>query len=450
MSKNELTNKSVLNTLSLVYNYVLHVDKEGNVQNTTSLLPAGCDSVYLIISQVDSERMDNLICNTTNKAEEVFAFFNPNCSIKWAKITCHNIDSNIYLCIDDYTQEYLNKRNDQSVAKFDRLTHAHYRHDLDDVIEQIDTPENLPITFMMMDVNGMKLTNDAFGYSQGDALLKKCTTIINSAVSSDTYLFRMNGDEFLLICPRCDENSREKILRLINKMCKEETESMIPPSFSIGVAVKEKQNQRITPLILHAEQNLYANRIIESAKFKTSIIQNLKTHLSKKNYETSAHIARVKGLALTLGDELSLNQEQRNSLSIAAELHDIGKVSIPDEILSKQGPLTEEEWEIVKQHPVTSYRIIYGLGDMSQVAEIVLHHHERYDGNGYPSKLKGEDIPLLTRILTLVDSYDNMLNSPYVKNKMSIKDAITEIQECSGSQFDPFIAESLLNIIRKS
>jgi len=302
----------------------------------------------------------------------------------------------------------------------------------------------------MFDVNGMKLTNDAFGYAEGDTLLQKCTIIINSAAPSNSKLFRMNGDEFLLVCPNCAQNSRDEILSKIDDMCKEETESMIPPSFSIGISFKENESQRITPLLQQAEQNLYANRIEESGKFNASIIHNLMNLLSKKNFETAAHISRVKGLALSLGDELGLNQEQRNTLSVAAELHDIGKVSIADEVLGKQGPLTQEEWEIVKQHPVTSYRVIYGLGDMYHIAEIVKCHHERYDGTGYPSKLKGEEIPLLARILTLVDSYDNMLNSPYVKRKMTQQDAIDEVKRCTGTQFDPKIAEALLKIIKKN
>jgi len=440
----------VISTLSMVYDHVLSVNKDGNLVVPSDVLPDGTDNVFSIISQVDVAKMEHFLQSDEKKVEGVFAVFSPNLKMKWAKIACLKDGENIYMGITDYTEKQQNRRKEQHTSQYDMLTNTHYRHNLDRALLEMDKPSNLPLSFIMFDVNGMKLTNDAFGYAEGDTLLQKCTIIINSAAPSNSKLFRMNGDEFLLVCPNCAQNSRDEILSKIDDMCKEETESMIPPSFSIGISFKENESQRITPLLQQAEQNLYANRIEESGKFNASIIHNLMNLLSKKNFETAAHISRVKGLALSLGDELGLNQEQRNTLSVAAELHDIGKVSIADEVLGKQGPLTQEEWEIVKQHPVTSYRVIYGLGDMYHIAEIVKCHHERYDGTGYPSKLKGEEIPLLARILTLVDSYDNMLNSPYVKRKMTQQDAIDEVKRCTGTQFDPKIAEALLKIIKKN
>lgn len=443
------TNK-VISVLSMVYDHVLCVNKDGDLLSKSDIFPEGSENIFAIISQIDITKMEYFLSTPDEKVEGVFAVFSPNLKMKWAKIVCLKEDENIYIGINDYTEKQQSRRKEQHNSQYDMLTNTHYRHNLDAALNELDRPENLPLTFIMFDVNGMKLTNDAFGYAEGDTHLKKCTMIINSASPSSSKLFRMNGDEFLLVCPLCPQNSREEILNKIDAMCAEETESMVPPSFSIGIATKEHEGQRITPLLQLAEQNLYANRIEKSAEFNASIIHNLMNLLSKKNFETAAHISRVKGLALALGDELGLNQEQRNTLSVAAELHDIGKVSIPDEILGKQGPLDEDEWDIVKQHPVTSYRIIYGLGDMYHIAEIVKCHHERYDGTGYPSGLKGDEIPLIARILTLVDSYDNILNSPYAKRKVSQMDAITEVKRCTGTQFDPKIAEALLNIIKKS
>ena len=440
----------VISTLSMVYDHVLSVDKEGNVLVPDGILPEGSTSIFSIISQVDVPKMEHFLKTDEKKVDGVFAVFSPNLKMKWAKVECLKEGDDIYVGITDYTEKQQSRRKEQHTSQYDMLTNTHYRHNLDAALKELDRPENLPLSFIMFDVNGMKLSNDAFGYAEGDTLLKKCTIIINTAAPMNGKLFRMNGDEFLLVCPNCGENCREEILNKIEAMCEEETESMIPPSFSIGISYKENPNQRTTPLLQQAEQNLYADRIQASVKFNASIIQNLMNLLSRKNFETAAHISRVKGLALSVGDELGLNQEQRNTLSVAAELHDIGKVSIPDEILGKQGPLTEEEWDIVKQHPVTSYRIIYGLGDMYHIAEIVKCHHERFDGTGYPSGLKGDEIPLIAKILTIVDSYDNMLNSPYLKRKRTQQDAIEEVKRCTGTQFDPKIADALLNIIKKS
>ncbi len=302
----------VIDVLSMVYDHVLFVDEDGTLLLPSEILPDGSDNVLSIVSQVDMAKMEYFLNSDEEKADGIFAVFSPNLNMKWAKIECLKADGNIYIGITDYTEKQQSRRKEQHTSQYDMLTNAHYRHSLDRALQEMDRPENLPLTLIMLDVNGMKLTNEAFGYSEGDELLKKCTVIINSASPVDSKLFRMNGDEFLLLCPLCGNNAKQEILSKIDTMCKEETESMIPPSFSIGIATKETENERITLLVKQAEQNLYANRIEESAKFNASIIQNLKNLLSKKNFETSAHISRVKGLALSLADELGLNQEQKH------------------------------------------------------------------------------------------------------------------------------------------
>lgn len=440
----------IYSLLQKVYDVVIQIDEQGDiVSHPKDPHEWDIQSVFSLFAMMEHPTIERLIQQPNTNLRPIVAIFYPKLHVKWARLHCVQEDQLRFFCIEDYTQDYNHLVRSSNIARFDLLTQTHYRHDLNTIMAELDSPEHLPISLFMMDVNGMKMTNDAFGYGQGDKLLKKCATIIKSSAINGSRLIRMNGDEFLLIAPNCSEVEKQQILDNIERLCAEDTESMIPPSLSIGVATKNRVGQEISQVIRYSEQNLYASRLIESRRFKASIISRLRKYLSKKNYESSTHITRVKGLSTLMGDALHLDQAARNQLSLAADLHDIGKVSIPEDILSKKTKLSSEEWKIVRQHPVTAYRIIYGLGDYSNVAKIVLHHHERFDGTGYPDGLKGEEIPLLSRILCLVDSYDIMIHSPYGQAQESIGDVISELRRCAGTQFDPELVDIFLKTIKK-
>lgn len=169
----------------------------------------------------------------------------------------------------------------------------------------------------------------------------------------------------------------------------------------------------------------------------------------ERSKDAKEHAERTKKLALKLGKELKLSKKELKKLSILSGLHDVGKVAISKKILLKKDKLTDLEWEEMKKHPVYGYRIVRAMKNYSYVANEVLCHHERWDGSGYPQGLKGEEIPLLSRILSLVDSYDVMISKRSYSQPISKKEAIKEIRRCSGTQFDPTLTEKFIEIISK-
>jgi HD-GYP domain-containing protein (c-di-GMP phosphodiesterase class II) len=170
--------------------------------------------------------------------------------------------------------------------------------------------------------------------------------------------------------------------------------------------------------------------------------------LTESDYETEEHVERTKAMAERLGRALELSDAELGKLTLLAVLHDIGKIAIPHAILSKPGKLTEEEWQIMRTHTEKGYRIASASKELQPIADYILHHHERWDGKGYPSGLAGEEIPLLSRIITVVDSHDVMVHDRPYHNAMSQADAEKELLRCSGSQFDPHIVSVFLQVLR--
>lgn len=194
-------------------------------------------------------------------------------------------------------------------------------------------------------------------------------------------------------------------------------------------------------IIKEAENKMYRNKLLESKSARSSILSSLQETLWTKNHETEEHCQKVKELAEQLGARLGLSESELNDLRLLAFLHDVGTVAISNEILSKPAPLSPEEWEVVKKHPETGYRIALTLPELAPIAGAILAHHERWDGQGYPLGLKGEDIPLLSRILAIIDAFEVMTAGRPYKSAISAGEARQEIRRCAGTQFDPELAK---------
>jgi putative nucleotidyltransferase with HDIG domain len=173
-------------------------------------------------------------------------------------------------------------------------------------------------------------------------------------------------------------------------------------------------------------------------------VLGLANAVEAKDSYTSDHVQNVAQMAIDVGREMGLSQREQESLRLGAILHDIGKIGIPDAILKKPGPLDAAEWEIMRQHPVIGERILVPIQHLRDAAQIVRHHHEKYDGTGYPDGLVGEAIPLGARILTVVDSYSAIIDRRSYKSARSHEQAVAELIRCAGTQFDPYIVDLFL------
>lgn len=213
------------------------------------------------------------------------------------------------------------------------------------------------------------------------------------------------------------------------------------------MALKQSRDDDPGPVLKKAEKQKYQSKLLESKSMRGTSINALLAALDEKKAETKTHTLRLTDHALKLAERLALNVAAKNRLILLTMLHDIGKVGIPDHILGKPGPLTEDEWQIMQTHSEIGYRIAANVPELHVVTDEVLHHHERWDGSGYPGGLSGEKIPLNSRILTLIDAYDVMTNEQLYQPARSHEDAVAELRAQAARQFDPRLVERFIDLV---
>ena len=301
----------------------------------------------------------------------------------------------------------------------------------------------------MGDVNGLKIVNDAFGHLEGDKLLKKVAIHIKDICADSGIVARWGGDEFVVLLPNTSNETCSKLCKAILSR-KESDEEKIKTSISLGYSTKINSETNIIKTLKEAEDMMYKNKLIESNSYRYLIIQSITKTLAEKDHETEAHSNRLKHLCISLGKIMGLSEPELSELEIFAALHDIGKIGISENILNKKEKLTDEDWHLLKKHSEIGYRIVKSVPELLHIADYILAHHERWDGKGYPQGLKGNDIPLLSRILTVVDSYDAMTNDRVYRKALSRDEAIKELLINAGEQFDPNIVEIFTSEILKN
>ncbi|MBN1299004.1 MAG: diguanylate cyclase [Actinobacteria bacterium] len=331
----------------------------------------------------------------------------------------------------------------------DGLTNLYNRSYLEEEMSRLDTKRQLPMSIIMADVNGLKLINDTYGHSMGDKMLKKIAAILKKSCRKEDIVSRWGGDEFVICLTQTSKEQADKLCCRIGTLCSKSIIKDIPISLALGSATKYDTDKSVEDLLKEAEDAMYNQKLSESRSAKNALINAFLKALEEKSFETEDHIKNMQGFALKLGNKLSLLGHEINRLMLLVMLHDIGKINVPKNILIKKGLLSQKEWEIIKEHPHTGYRIALATSEFSYLAEDILSHHERWDGSGYPRGLKGVQIPLLSRIVSIVDAYEVMINKRSYKNPLSVKEAIAELKRCAGKQFDPELVNIFISIIEK-
>ena len=331
----------------------------------------------------------------------------------------------------------------------DFMTGLNNRRYYEDVMVSMDKDENHPLSIIVGDINGLKLINSALGHEAGDKLILIITDILKSCTRPDDVLARVGGDEFSILMPKTTYEEANKVLSDITSRCEnysaKKTEYHL--SFSLGVATKQDNIKTISEVIKMAEDSMFRQKLLQSKSLHSSIISSMKNSLYEKSQETEEHALRLIEISKAFGTKLSLVEEQLTELELLSTLHDIGKIGITDNILNKPGKLSADEWKEMKKHPEAGYRIAISTPELKPIAEYILNHHERWDGNGYPYGRKGEDIPLLSRIIAIADSYDAMTSDRPYRKAMTKEEALEEIRVNAGTQFDPSLVAIFLNEI---
>ncbi|SHK10591.1 PAS domain S-box-containing protein/diguanylate cyclase (GGDEF) domain-containing protein [Hathewaya proteolytica DSM 3090] len=349
----------------------------------------------------------------------------------------------------DVTEKYEMERKLKYLCYTDVLTGLYNRASFESKIKELQKEENLPLGVIMGDVNGLKLINDTFGHLEGDRLLISISKVLKDSCPEVANLFRWGGDEFVIILPCFDDNKCRGVMEVIKKSCEKFKGSPIELSISLGGAIQWELSDNIYDVLKEAEEILYRHKILEKNNLLNSTMTSLLKNLERKSLETEHHTERMVRGAAYIGKKLNFSVGKMEDLIMAVKLHDIGKIAIDEDILTNSNNLTKDEIETMRTHCEKGYRIAKACNCLESVARAVLYHHERYDGQGYPLGIMGKDIPVISRIISVVDSYDAMTNGNFYKEPIPENEAVKEILRCSGSQFDPEIVNYFLEYIRE-
>ena len=367
----------------------------------------------------------------------------------------------------------------ENLVNKDGLTGVYnHRYFQDSLKELIISAKNKKekLAMILTDIDYFKHYNDLYGHQKGDEILKSIGKILRDSSGEKSITARYGGEEFAIILPNTNEEEALKIadkIRMIIEKTKfygEENQPNGVLTVSMGISTFPDKARNEVDLIKSADDALYRAKFFNKNRVETysSILDDLKNDIEEKDIElvtsiktlisvinakdryTYGHSERVVLYSKLLSEKLNLPMEDRSNLIQGSYMHDIGKINISKEILLKKMPLTKEEWEILKSHPEEGIEIIKPVKSLEKIIPIIKHHHERFDGTGYPDKLKGEEIPYLSRVLSVVDSFDAMTsNRPYNKRK-TYEEAILELRKFSGTQFDPNIAEKFIEVIEEN
>jgi diguanylate cyclase (GGDEF)-like protein/putative nucleotidyltransferase with HDIG domain len=339
--------------------------------------------------------------------------------------------------------------------------HRHFHERLEKELRNAQE-KRLPLTLCLIDVDDFKRVNDRFGHPAGDRVLSR----VASRLRQTGEAFRLGGDEFALLLPGYDENSAlTAAASIVERIAALQLDQIGSVTVSVGVAASPAHAADRDELIRLADSALYwakeygKNRVrayrpdvIELAELKRlasgpdraarfRAAASLARAVDARDVYTGSHSQRVADLAARTARRLGLPDEDVELTRLAASLHDLGKLAIPEEILRKPGPLTEPERMVLERHPQIGFRMLESLG-VDPVAEWVLHHHERWDGSGYPDGLPGDRIPLGARIIFVADAFDAMTSERVYRRRVLPEQAVAELRRCAGTQFDPEIVDA--------
>lgn len=356
----------------------------------------------------------------------------------------------IMMILTDITERLRAEAQIYYLSYHDKLTSLYNRAYVEMTLPGLESPDTLPLSIIMVDMNCLKLANDVFGHEQGDRILVAMGQVLTRSCRRNDIIARWGGDEFLVLLPQTDASECLKVCERIRRECDKETDIPIPLSAAVGTATKDEGVARLAEMFSVAENRMYNDKLTGGRDVRRSIITNMVGMLHTRCFESPGHRERVQQLAEGFSAFLGLDADSADMrpLGQLAGLHDIGKIAIPKEILGKAGGLTLSEWEVVKSHSDVGYRMAQSIGEPF-LAELILGLHERWDGAGYPHGLKGEQIPFLARLFSIVDVYDVITHDRPYHISMDEERALREIQSGGGSQFDPGLAERFIEYRRQ-
>lgn len=348
----------------------------------------------------------------------------------------------------DITQRKQKEAEIQYLNCYDILTGLHNRRCFEENRGKIDTAENLPLSVIFADINGLKMTNDIFGHAAGDELIKKSSEILKQVCRENDLVARLGGDEFIILLPKTTEENAGDILEQIRAEFVYARVEAIKCSISLGLYTKRSSEQSLDEIMANAENAMYKDKTMNRKAINKDIIDTIIDSMHSRNPREKQHSVSVSEMCAEMGTALHLAETEISKLCRAGYLHDIGKIVLDQSILAKDS-FTDEELEKIQQHSAVGFRILSLFDDTLDLAEYVYGHHERWDGKGYPRGLKGEEIPLISRIISVTETYDRVFERNHLPLEERKAEALDKIRSGMGNRFDPRIAKLFIDIIEE-
>lgn len=332
----------------------------------------------------------------------------------------------------------------------DPLTGLPNRACFEETLASMQNSSVLPAAIVVCDLDGLKLINDTMGHSVGDILIKAAANVIRESAPPSAVVSRIGGDEFVVLLPKSTKEDLNALRStILDKVAAHNLNSPSSPlSLSVGIAIAESLPLDMRLLFQEADTDMYHEKIRNVSAVRSSSAQALLHLLKTRDFGDDGHTDRMETIMVRLAERLDLPEKQKGELHLFARFHDVGKVAVPERILGKTGPLTADERRIVERHSEIGHRIVLSFQETVPIADWILKHHEWWNGKGYPLGLKGDEIPLPSRLLSIVDAFDAMTSERPYRNKLSLREAFHELRRGAGVQFDPALVETVIEVIQ--
>lgn len=400
-------------------------------------------------------KLAKVIDDKSELETNVFKIITKSGEIKWVEASGVSIEWKgqpaALVFANDITQRKLNEEKLEYLSMHDPLTGLYNRAFFEEEMKRLSGSREYPITIISADVDGLKLINDTMGHTKGDQLLQACAGVLRKSLRSSDLLARVGGDEFVALLPRTDKKAGKEIVKRIRSYSDihNQEHNDLPLSISVGAATAEDAATPLHEIYINADYLMYRNKLRNKNNVRSYTVDMLLNALGERDFIAGGHAQRLSRICLTMAERLELSTSQLINLAMLAQVHDLGKIGVPDSILFKEGMLTEDEWEIIRQHPEKGYRLALTSPDLAEFADLILKHHENWDGSGYPLGLKGKEIPIECRIFALVDAFESMTSDRPYRKAIDEKEAIEELKKNSGTRFDPELVNLFLSILQE-
>lgn len=348
----------------------------------------------------------------------------------------------------DVTERRVAESRVHYLSFHDPVTGLYNRQYLDEEVRHADAGRALPVSVIAAGATNLVFVNDVFGRDAGDRLLRAFAGIVKGNCRAGDVIARNGGEAFTILLPESDRRTAESIGERIRRESEAVRDTVVPPGTALGIAVKEAPEQSLAAAVREAEENMAMDRVRTADENREKVIASILRAVTGRRPDTGEHISRLKVLVRKEAPALGLSGEDVRLLERTADLHETGKIGIPEEIWLKHGALLPQEWEAMKKHSEIAFRIARAFPGFAPVAEILRSLDERWDGKGYPDGLKGEEIPYRARVFAILDAYDCMIHPRPYRAALNVNDALGEIKRNAGTQFDPGLADEFITAER--